>query len=119
MMQLMPATGRGLGVKDPFNAEQSIEGGTRYLKNALRMFDGDVRLALAAYNAGPGAVKKYGGQVPPYRETRDYVAKITSTGPVKMSAPTTRVYTSTEVVDGRPVTRLSNAPTPKATTGVR
>jgi soluble lytic murein transglycosylase-like protein len=75
MMQLMPATGRGLGVTDPFNAEQSIEGGTRYLKNALRMFGGDVRLALAAYNAGPNAVKRYDG-IPPYAETRNYVDKV-------------------------------------------
>ena len=75
MMQLMPATGKGLGVSDPFNAEQSIEGGTRYLKNALRMFNGDVRLALAAYNAGPNAVKKYDG-IPPYAETQNYVKKV-------------------------------------------
>jgi soluble lytic murein transglycosylase-like protein len=77
MMQLMPATGRGLGVTNPFDAEQSIEGGARYLHNALKMFDGDVKLALAAYNAGPNAVKRYDG-VPPYAETRTYVDRVLS-----------------------------------------
>lgn len=75
MMQLMPATGAGLGVTNPFNAAQSIEGGARYLKNALRIFHGDVRLAVASYNAGVGAVQRYGG-VPPYPETQAYVRRV-------------------------------------------
>jgi soluble lytic murein transglycosylase-like protein len=74
-MQLMDATARGLGVEDPFDPAQSLEGGARFLGGLLRQFDGDVRLALAAYNAGPGAVQRYGG-VPPYQETQRYVPKV-------------------------------------------
>jgi soluble lytic murein transglycosylase-like protein len=77
MMQLMPATGRGLGVRDPFDPAQSIEGGTRYLANALKMFKGDVKLAVASYNAGTGAVRKY-GDVPPFPETQTYVQRVLS-----------------------------------------
>lgn len=73
LAQLMPFTARKLGV-DPHDPYQNLEGGARYLKQQYRTF-GSWRLALAAYNAGPGAVKKYGG-VPPYRETRNYVKKI-------------------------------------------
>ena len=75
LMQLMDATARGLGVEDPFDPAQSLEGGARFLGGLLRQFDGDVRLALAAYNAGPGAVQRYGG-VPPYQETQRYVPKV-------------------------------------------
>lgn len=76
LMQLMPSTATALGVSDPFDPEQSIEGGARYLRQQLDRF-GDVSLALAAYNAGPGAVLKYGG-MPPFRETQDYVRRVLS-----------------------------------------
>lgn len=74
VMQLMPETAAELGV-NAADAEQNVRGGARYLRQMLQMFDGDIELALAAYNAGPGAVQRYNG-VPPYPETRAYVAAI-------------------------------------------
>lgn len=76
LMQLMPATARRYGVTDSWDAEQNLDGGARYLRDLLAMFENDLRLALAAYNAGENAVKKYGNQIPPYPETQDYVKKV-------------------------------------------
>lgn len=75
LMQLMPSTAQGLGVTNAFDAEQNIYGGTKYLKGLMDRFGNNKELALAAYNAGPNAVKKYNG-IPPYRETQNYVKNV-------------------------------------------
>jgi soluble lytic murein transglycosylase-like protein len=75
LMQIMDGTARGLGITDSFDPAQSLDGGARFLSGLLKQFNGDARLALAAYNAGPVAVKKYGG-IPPYEETQRYVPKV-------------------------------------------
>ena len=78
LMQLMPATARRLGVTNIYDPKQNIEGGVKYMRMLLDMFNGNVNLALAGYNAGEGAVMKYGNQIPPYNETREYVRRISA-----------------------------------------
>jgi soluble lytic murein transglycosylase-like protein len=78
LMQLMPATASQLQVEDAFHPEKNIEGGVRYLRYLLNLYGGNLTLALAAYNAGEGAVAKYHNQVPPYRETKNYVNRVLS-----------------------------------------
>lgn len=76
LMQLMPETARRYSVDNVWDPGQNLEGGARYLRDLLHMFDADLELALAAYNAGENAVRKYGNQIPPYPETKNYVRKV-------------------------------------------
>jgi len=108
LMQLMPATMREFSVQDAYNADQNIRGGVAYLKQLLDRYSNNEVLALAAYNAGPGAVDRHGQTVPPYKETQDYVQKIS-----KISPPATQphggvIYKITEEVDGHDVVRYSD-----------
>jgi soluble lytic murein transglycosylase-like protein len=93
LMQLMPATAARFGVKNIFDPQQNIEAGTRYVRFLLDMFDGDVRLALAGYNAGEGAVLKYGRRVPPYNETQEYVRRISERYALMRDPSTARLAT--------------------------
>jgi soluble lytic murein transglycosylase-like protein len=112
LMQLMPATILRFGVKNPFNPGENVRAGVAYLRQLLDRYGNDEQLALAAYNAGPGAVDRYGQSVPPYLETQHYVARINGlAAPAPAVKPRGRpivVYKSTEIVDGRTVLKFSN-----------
>jgi len=110
LMQLMPATAAEYGVDNPYDPVQNIRGGVAYLRALLTKYSDNQELALAAYNAGPGAVEKY-GRVPPYRETRDYIDRIKTATNVTTTPPA-RIYRSVKLVDGREVVKYSNVATP-------
>ncbi len=108
LMQLMPATSQALGVLNPFNPIENIRAGVRYLRQLLDRYNNDEVLALAAYNAGPVAVAKYGEKVPPYRETRNYVTKINQIAgaPAK---PAAQIYRGSDVTaDGRVIPKYTD-----------
>jgi len=120
LMQLMPATAQQFGVKNPFDPRENVRGGVAYLRQLLDRYENNEQLALAAYNAGPGAVDKYGQNVPPYKETRNYVKQISkmtdaadaTTRPIAIRDNS--IFKVTEVIDGRTVVRYTDK---KPTTG--
>jgi soluble lytic murein transglycosylase-like protein len=109
LMQLMPATMQEFGVQNGFNPIENVRAGVAYLRRLLDRYGNDERLALAAYNAGPGAVDRHRRTIPPYRETRDYVSKIHTLA----AAPPVRIqqhliYKTIEVVDGRSIAKYTD-----------
>jgi len=107
LMQLMPETAADYGVVNPYDPEENVRGGVAYLNDLLDRYEGREELALAAYNAGPTTVDRYGQQVPPYRETRTYLKRIREA--TALTATTkVRIYRTVEVVDGREVPRYTN-----------
>lgn len=106
LMQLMPATAKRFGVKDVFDPAENVRGGVRYLRQLLDRYNGDRRLALAAYNAGEGAVDRFGG-VPPYRETQDYVDRIVGTSESDLAADIAAVESGEPVVQRVRATELN------------
>jgi soluble lytic murein transglycosylase-like protein len=92
LMQLMPDTAKAYGVKDVFDAEENIRGGVKFLKMLLKLYDDNHRLALAAYNAGQEAVKKHGGKVPPYAETKTYIDRVLASYQAPAAGRKTRIY---------------------------
>jgi hypothetical protein len=109
LMQLMPATAQQFGVKNAFSPEENLRAGIAYLRQLLNRYSNNEELALAAYNAGPNAVDKYGEKVPPYKETKNYVMRINgiTARPIERRSANT-IYKVTEIVDGRPVVRYTD-----------
>lgn len=116
LMQLMPGTAKDLRVSDPWNADENVRGGTTYLRQLIDRFSGRLEWAVAAYNAGPGAVERYGG-IPPYRETREYVRRVLGLyngSDIRLASLTTATAASS-----RPTIRVKAAQPPVITRKTR
>lgn len=109
LMQLMPKTASDYHVLDAYDPGENIRAGAAYLKSLLMRFDGDEALALAAYNAGPETVERYGRKVPPYRETRNYIARIRNSSPAA-AKKSNRIYETVRIVNGQPQKVYSDRP---------
>ncbi|MGE5244544.1 MAG: lytic transglycosylase domain-containing protein [Betaproteobacteria bacterium] len=108
LMQLMPATIREFNVRNPFDPGDNVRAGVAYLRQLLDRYNNNEQLALAAYNAGPGAVDSHGETVPPYRETKEYVYRINRMAGRPIEMRHNRIYRVTEIVDGRTVVRYTD-----------
>jgi soluble lytic murein transglycosylase-like protein len=108
LMQLMPATAQEFSVTNPYDPEDNVRAGVAYLRQLLDRYQNDEQLALAAYNAGPGAVDKHGQNIPPYRETQNYVTQINQIAKGPIEPRDHRIYKVTDVVDGRFVVRYTD-----------
>ena len=108
LMQLMPATMKQYGVTNAFNPAENVRAGVAYLRDLLDRYENNETLALAAYNAGPGAVDSHGEAVPPYAETRDYVAKVSQAAGGQITPRSNVIYKITKVVDGQVQTRYTD-----------
>ena len=103
LMQLMPATIRHYGVRNPFDPADNVRAGAAYLRALLDRYDGNEELALAAYNAGPGAVDKHGQSIPPYRETLNYVAQINRMTARPIEKRGNAIYKASDTIEGREI----------------
>ena|SRR5438067_1849590 len=108
LMQLMPSTMRQFGVLNAFNPVENIRAGCAYLRQLLDRYQHNEELALAAYNAGPAAVDRHGQNVPPYRETKDYVLRVNKVAGRSVQLRGTQIFKTTQIVNGQPVTSYTD-----------